>query len=333
VKQALYYAAAGAKQVVCDLCPHGCKLAEGKIGLCGVRQNHDGVLYSLVYQRAAALHVDPIEKKPLFHVYPGSKSFSLATVGCNFHCRFCQNHDLSQVHGEATGPVVTSQQIVAAAIAQGCKTIACTYTEPTVYFEYALEIAALAKSSGVATVFVTNGYINEAPLRELAPLLAAANVDLKGWNEDFYRRIVGGELNHVLTTLRLMKKLGIWLEVTTLLVPGQISEPDLREIALFIRDELGVETPWHISRFYPNYQYTQVGATPRALLERAREIGLQAGLRYVYCGNVPGDEGENSFCPACGKKVIERVGFQIMGYHLTDGCCSFCGQRMDGIGL
>jgi len=333
VKTARFYTRLEGGGVQCDLCPHACKLADGKTGVCGVRRNHDGVLYSLVYQRAAAMHVDPIEKKPLFHVYPGSSSFSIATVGCNFHCRFCQNHDISQVHSEPAGESVTSRQIVDAAQAHGCKTIACTYTEPTVFYEYALEIAQLAQERGLATVFVTNGYINEAPLTELAPYLAAANVDLKGWNEDFYRRVVGGDLASVLRSLRLMKKLGIWVEVTTLLVPEQISEIDLQAIAGFIRDELGVETPWHISRFHPNYQYTHVPATAIDLLRRGREIGLAEGLRYVYSGNVPGDEGEHTFCPHCGKKVIERYGYQILSYHLENGCCRFCRAQLDGIGL
>ncbi len=333
MKEAQFYTALEGGNVICQLCPHACKPADGKVGVCGVRQNLGGVLYSLVYEKAAAVHVDPIEKKPLFHVYPGSASFSIATMGCNFHCRFCQNHDLSQVHGEPAGQPLTSRQVVDAAVSRGCRTIACTYTEPTVYFEYALEIAQLAKAEGMATVFVTNGYINEAPLRELAPFLAAANVDLKGWNRDFYRRVIGGDRDSVLATLKVMKQLGVWVEVTTLLVPDQIVETDLQEIARFIRQELGAETPWHISRYHPDYQYTQTPATPLSLLQRGREIGLAAGLRYVYSGNIPGDEGEHTYCPQCGKKVIERYGFQITAYHVHNGGCRFCGAVLDGVGL
>jgi len=333
MKEAQFYIALENGQVVCQLCPHACKLADGRVGVCGVRRNRGGGLSSRVYEKAAAMHADPSEKKPLFHVYPGSASFSIATMGCNFHCRFCQNHDLSQVHGEPTGQLATSRQVVDAAILRRCRTIACTYTEPTVYFEYALEIARLAKAEGIATVFVTNGYINEAPLRELAPYLAAANVDLKGWNKDFYRRVIGGDLDSVLATLKLMKGLGVWVEVTTLLVPDQISEPDLQEIARFISQELGAETPWHISRYHPDYQYTQTPATPLALLQRGREIGLAAGLRYVYSGNIPGDEGEHTYCPQCGRKVIERYGFQILANHVHNGGCRFCGAGLDGIGL
>ncbi|NLP09418.1 AmmeMemoRadiSam system radical SAM enzyme, partial [bacterium] len=332
MKEAQFYTALEGGHVVCQLCPHTCKLTEGKVGICGVRQNLGGVLYSLVYEKAAAVHVDPIEKKPLFHVYPGSASFSIAAMGCNFHCRFCQNHALSQVQGEPGGQPVTSRQVVDAAVSRGCKTIACTYTEPTVYFEYALEIARLAQAEEIATVFVTNGYINDAPLRELAPFLTAANVDLKGWNKDFYRRVIGGDLDNVLATLKLMKELGVWVEVTTLLVPDQIGETDLQEIARFISRELGVETPWHISRYHPDYQYTQTPATPLSMLQRGREIGLAAGLRYVYSGNIPGDKGEHTYCPQCGKKVIERYGFQILAYHVHNGGCRFCGAVLDGVG-
>jgi len=237
------------------------------------------------------------------------------------------------VHGEPAGQPLTSRQVVDAAVSRGCRTIACTYTEPTVYLEYALEIAQLAKAEGMATVFVTNGYINEAPLRELAPFLAAANVDLKGWNRDFYRRVIGGDRDSVLATLKVMKQLGVWVEVTTLLVPDQIVETDLQEIARFIRQELGAETPWHIIRYHPDYQYTQTPATPLSLLQRGREIGLAAGLRYVYSGNIPGDEGEHTYCPQCGKKVIERYGFQITAYHVHNGGCRFCGAVLDGVGL
>jgi pyruvate formate lyase activating enzyme len=333
VKEALYYNTADHEQVICTLCPHGCKLAKGKTGLCGVRQNRDGVLYSLVYERPVALHVDPIEKKPFFHVFPGSKSYSLATMGCNFSCQFCQNHDISQVTGEPMGRPFTGRQVVDDAAAQGCKTIACTYTEPTVYYEYALDIARRAREKGIAVVFVTNGYINKEPLAEIAPYLTAANVDLKGWNESFYRRVVGGDLRHVLAALQQMKKSGVWVEVTTLLVPDRITEDDVTAIAVFIKTELGAETPWHISRFYPNYRYTEAAATPLSQLQRAREIGLAGGLRYVYSGNVPGEPGEHTQCPGCGKTVIERRGFQILASYLQNGCCLFCSRALDGVGL
>jgi pyruvate formate lyase activating enzyme len=334
VKEARFYKTLDHEQVVCELCPHQCKLSDGKIGVCGVRQNLKGVLYSLVFEQPVAMHVDPIEKKPFFHVFPGSTSYSVATVGCNFHCHFCQNHNISQVRGKPlSGDSLSARQIVQAAQDNGCKTIACTYTEPTVYYEFAFEIARIANENGLATVWVTNGYINEAPLAEIAPFLAAANVDLKGWNEAFYRKVVGGDLRSVLRSLKQMKTMGVWVEVTTLLVPDQISDQDLAAMALFIKEELGEETPWHISRFYPQFEYTHVPATPVSLLQRAREIGLQVGLRYVYSGNVPGDKGEHTYCPHCGKLVIERFGFQILAYHLQNSRCSFCNAGLDGVGL
>ena len=322
-------------QVQCLLCPHACILAPGRSGLCGVRRNDGGELTSLNYGKAVAVHVDPIEKKPLYHLYPGSRSLSVAAAGCNFHCRFCQNHEISQIKGGSgtvPGRPVTPRQLVDQALADDCRTISCTYTEPTVFYEYALEICRLAREQGIDTVWVTNGYISEAPLRELAPFLTAANVDLKGWNDEFYRSVIGGTLQPVLDTLRLMKELGIWVEVTTLIIPGQVDgEDELGEIARFICKELGAETPWHISRFYPQYRFTEVSPTPLAVLQRARQIGLTAGLRYVYTGNVPGEIGENSYCHRCGALLIGRYGFQIVANNLQAGSCPACGTGMDGL--
>ncbi len=336
MKQALYYERLDDERVQCRLCPHECKIAREKYGLCGVRQNIDGDLYSLVYERAIAVHVDPIEKKPLFHVFPGSRSFSIATAGCNFSCRFCQNHTISQLKASSLPPFMGEKLpatvVVEQALRSQCKTIACTYTEPTVFFEYCLDIAKAAQEKDIKTVWVTNGFINEAPLREIAPYLAAANVDLKGWDESFYRKIVGGELAPVLNTLKLMKNLGIWVEVTTLVVPSYVdNEETLLSIATFIKNELGAETPWHISRFYPQYQCTHLPPTNVAILRRAREIGLEMGLRYVYSGNVPGDIGENTFCYNCGAKLIERYGFEILANHIKNSKCSVCGALIDGL--
>ena len=323
------------QHVQCQLCPHACILAPGKSGLCGVRTNIAGVLYAQNFEQAIAMHIDPIEKKPLFHLHPGSRSFSIAAAGCNFHCHFCQNHEISQVspgEGLRTGRKVSAKEIVELALQHDCRTIACTYTEPTVYYEYALEICRHARARNIDTVWVTNGYINEAPLREIAPFLTAANVDLKGWDEAFYRKVVGGLLQSVLSTLKRMKKLGIWLEVTTLVVPGHIDdEKVLRDIALFICSELGAETPWHISRFYPNYRMTQTPPTNLAILQKARQIGLEAGLRYVYTGNAPGDVGENTYCYRCGALLIERYGFEIAANNLKTGHCPECTIEIDGI--
>jgi pyruvate formate lyase activating enzyme len=332
---ALYSEALSGNRVQCQLCPHNCILAPGKTGLCGVRQNINGTLLALNYGQAIALHIDPIEKKPLYHVHPGSRSFSIAAMGCNFSCHFCQNHEISQVKpgtDPLSGRLVTPQEVVTEALANDCRTIACTYTEPTVFFEYALEICRLARAQNIDTVWVTNGYINEAPLREIAPFLTAANVDLKGWDEEFYRNIVGGLLQPVLSTLKLMKELGIWLEVTTLVVPGHIdNEKSLREIALFIRNELGPETPWHISRFYPQYRMAQLPATDLAILHRARQIGFETGLQYVYCGNAPGDVGENTYCHRCGAILIERNGFEVITNNLQQGRCPACSTKIEGI--
>ena len=338
MKEAWFYEKIENERVHCHLCPHDCKIAEGKYGICGVRENRDGTLYSLVYGKAIAVHIDPIEKKPLFHVHPGSSSLSVATVGCNFSCTFCQNHDISQMPKDPQhrilGDDVTPKQIVDLAVKRNCKTIAYTYTEPTIYYEYAFDTARLAHEHGILNVFVTNGYISEEPLRKISPSLDAANVDLKSFNQEFYKKIVGGNLKSVLDTLRLMKELDIWVEVTTLVVPTYVdSDEQLREVARFIKNDLGEETPWHISRFYPQYQCTHLPPTQVSVLKRAREIGREEGLRYVYSGNVPGDVGESTFCYSCGEILIERYGFQIISNCIREGKCPYCGAEIDGIGM
>ncbi|MBN1482359.1 AmmeMemoRadiSam system radical SAM enzyme [candidate division KSB1 bacterium] len=323
-------------KVQCTLCPHNCRLAEGEFGLCGVRQNKGGILYSHVYERAIATHVDPVEKKPLFHVFPGSKSFSIATVGCNFKCTFCQNHEISQMprSGRIEGQYLPVAEVIDMAEKYDCKTIACTYTEPTIYFEYAYDIARQASERNIRTVFVSNGFINPKPIRKIAPYLAAANIDLKGWDDTFYRTVCGGELKSVLNALKLMKQLGIFLEVTTLVVTGYVDkESILRDIAKFIANELGVETPWHISRFYPSYKYAQQQPTAVGIIQRAREIGFEEGLRYVYSGNVKGDDGESTFCYSCGEKLISRYGYLIEANKIINSKCPSCGAVIDGIGL
>ncbi len=337
-KEAMFYDRLDEGKVKCRLCPHDCVLKDGQVGICGVRQNVGGTLYTLVYGRAIAVHVDPIEKKPLFHVYPGTRSFSLATVGCNFRCKFCQNADISMVrlrHGEeAPGQDFPPERVVRLAVQYDCKTIAYTYTEPTIFYEYAYDTAVLAAKHEILNVFVTNGFISQDALRQIAPVLHAVNVDLKGWSEEYYRKIVGGRLQPILDNLKLMKQLGIWIEVTTLCVPGHVDTDDqFRSIARFIRDELGPETPWHVSRFYPHYRMTDVPPTPVSVLRRAREIGLEEGLRYVYSGNVPGDEGEHTYCYQCGQVLIRRWGFTILEYKIRDGKCPKCGAVIDGLGM
>ena len=336
MKEAMFYQQIEDDRVQCELCPHFCKLKADQIGICGVRKNIAGKLYSLVYGKAVAVHVDPIEKKPLFHVAPGSQSFSMSTVGCNFHCKFCQNHDISQVKNTDTinrfSRELSPKDLVKMAKQNNCLSIAYTYTEPTIYFEYAYDTAKIAHENGLLNVFVTNGYINPKPLEFIQDYLDAANVDLKSFSDDFYRKLVGAKLAPVLDTLKLMKKLNIFIEVTTLVIPNENdSKQELNAIASFIKNELGPETPWHISRFYPQYQLTDHSPTPISTLNIAREIGLDQGLRYVYLGNVPGAESENTYCYNCSKLLIERYGYQIIENNIQSGKCKFCGVKIDGV--
>lgn len=334
MREALLYEKKDGGDVACLLCAHACRIKPSKRGLCGVRENRAGVLYSLVYGVLIARNVDPIEKKPLFHVYPGSRSFSVATVGCNFRCTFCQNHEISQLpreRGDIAGRQVSPAEIVAAALESGSQTISYTYTEPTIYFEYARDTAILAREQGLKNVFVTNGYMTRAALAMIAPYLDAANVDLKSCRDDFYRKRCGARLQPVLDSLRAMKELGIWVEVTTLLIPTLNDEEDeLRDIAGFVRS-LGAETPWHVSRFHPQYQMTDLPPTPARRVQKAVQIGKESGLKYVYSGNIPGDDGEKTFCAGCGEMLIDRHGFSIRKLNLRGSACPRCGARLAGI--
>ena len=323
-------------KVRCDLCNHRCIINNGKRGICGVRENRDGVLQTLVYGKPIAEHVDPIEKKPLFHVYPGTLSYSIATVGCNFRCRFCQNADIAQFPIERGGGIPgdsrSPEQIVASAVAADCRSIAYTYTEPTVYFEFALDTAKLAHEKGLANLFVTNGYMTREALEMIQPYLDAANVDLKAFNDDFYRRQCSAKREHVMESLRVMRALGIFIEVTTLLIPGlNDDERELEQLTSFIGNDLGWETPWHVSRFHPTYKLTDRPPTPVETIHKAREIGLKTGLKYVYCGNVPGDEGESTVCYNCGQLLIQRWGFRVSANHIVDGKCPHCGVAIEGL--
>jgi len=321
--------------VHCHLCRFYCHIKDGQRGLCGVRENRDGTLYSLVYGKSIASNIDPIEKKPLFHVLPGSLSYSIATVGCNFRCRHCQNYQIAQWPREQKsipGDTLSPEEIVRQAVASGCQSISYTYTEPTIFFEYAYDTAVLAKAAGLKNIFVTNGYTSPAALETIAPYLDAANVDLKGFTEDFYHSVAGATLEGVLATLRDYKRLGIWVEVTTLVIPNHNDDDmQLRGIAEFIAGELGESTPWHVTAFYPTYQMRDEVPTPVAALERARQAGLETGLDYVYTGNVPGADGESTVCPKCGKVVVGRHGFRLTGQHIDNGVCSFCRYPIAGI--
>jgi pyruvate formate lyase activating enzyme len=334
IREALLYEKLTDSRVQCALCAHRCKINAGRRGLCGVRENKDGILYSLVFGTLIAEQVDPIEKKPFFHVHPASRSYSIATVGCNFSCDFCQNHEISQmprstlmIMGEDTAPAT----IVERAKNSHCKTIAYTYTEPTVYLETALETAKIACRDGLQNVFVTNGFMPPEAVDVIAPYLAAANVDLKSFRDEFYKKQCGARLKPVLDSLKKMKERGIWLEITTLLIPGlNDSTEELKDIAAFILS-LGAETPWHISRFHPQFKRLETPSTPIDSLHRACLIGKEAGLKYVYSGNVPGDEGENTVCSNCKKLVIKRHGLRIIDNFLSGPACSHCGQKLEGL--
>ncbi len=321
--------------LVCELCAHRCIIKDGRRGICGVRQNRGGTLYSLVYGKLVAEHVDPIEKKPLFHFLPGSLSYSIATVGCNFHCLHCQNNSISQAlhmsEEEMAGRTRSPKEVVDAALSSGCASISYTYTEPTIFFEFAHDCCILAKKRGLGNVFVSNGYMSEKAGRILAPVLDAINVDIKAFSEDFYKKVCGARLYPVLETVRLMKELGVWVEVTTLLIPGlNDSEDELRGIATFIA-QVDPTIPWHVTAFYPTYKLTDVSATSLQSLRKAREIGLHCGLRFVYEGNVPGEGGENTVCPSCKTEIIRRFGFNIRSNRISGSRCPQCGGKIEGI--
>jgi pyruvate formate lyase activating enzyme len=334
IREAMLYEKLAEQIVRCNLCAHRCTIKSDRRGICGVRENRDGVLYSLVYGTLIAEHNDPIEKKPFFHVYPGSRSYSIAAVGCNFQCDFCQNHEISQMPRSTLmimGEDIPCAKIVERAKKSGSTTIAYTYTEPTVYFELAYETAMLACKEGLKNVFVTNGFMTEDAIQTIAPYLAAANVDLKSFRDDFYKKQCGARLGPVLDTLIKMKQMGIWVEITTLLIPGlNDSDEELKDIAGFIAN-LGKETPWHISRFHPQFKMRDVPMTPLTSLHRAVEIGRLRGLKYVYSGNAPGDEGESTYCSNCTDCLIKRHGFNVVGTNLTGNKCSKCGTELEGI--
>ena len=334
MKEALLYQKLKNNTVRCNLCSHRCLIAPGKRGICFVRENQNGVLYSLVYGLAIAANVDPIEKKPLFHFLPGTKSFSIASAGCNFRCEFCQNWDISQItkrpEGKIIGEELPPEKVVKQALKSGCKSIAYTYTEPTIFFEYAQDTARLAKKEGLANVFVTNGYQTPETIKKMKGIIDAANIDLKSFSEEFYQKICGARLTPVLEAIKLMHKAGIWIEITTLVVPKQNdSEKELTQIAKFIAS-VDKNIPWHISRFHPDYKMTNSYPTPLETLENAFQIGKNAGLKYVYLGNVITETGENTFCPKCGALAIRRAGYltEVLGVD-KEGNCSNCGYDLN----
>lgn len=335
MREAAFYDKQPDRSVTCSLCRHRCRIKPGGRGICRVRENRDGTLFSLVYGRVVAEHVDPIEKKPLFHVLPGTSSYSIATVGCNFRCRHCQNYSIAQYDpgqpAAIPGQDVPPEDIVARALSAGCRSISYTYTEPTIFLEYALDVARLAAGAGLKNIFVTNGYITPEALEALAPWLDAANIDLKGFSADFYSRIVGARLDDVLDCIRDYRRRNIWIEITTLIIPGENDDrAQLEGIATFIADELGTDVPWHISRFFPQYRMTDRPATPPSTLAMAMEIGQGAGLRFVYEGNLAGGH-ENTNCPGCGHAVLQRSGYDVEVSALENGSCLRCGTKIAGV--
>ncbi len=335
LKEALFYRVIDEDEgtVQCMLCPRKCVISKGQTGFCRARKNINGKLYSRVYGKVVSAHVDPIEKKPLFHFLPSSNAFSIATAGCNFRCKFCQNWQISQRDPNDVSYVYLSpEEVVNKAVSLGSETIAFTYNEPITFYEYMLDIAKLAKKEGIKTLMITNGYINEKPLRKLTKYIDAANVDLKGFTEEFYENVVFGNLNPVLRTLKIMKEESVWLEVTNLIIPTLNDDPDdIKRMCEWIKENLGTNVPLHFSRFSPMYKLTNLPYTSVDTLEKAVSIAKEVGLKYVYLGNVPGHDCNSTFCPKCGRKLIHRVGFQVLTNNIIDGKCKFCGHEISGV--
>ncbi len=321
--------------VQCRLCSHFCRIDPGNRGKCGVRVNQNGELFTLVYDKVAALNIDPVEKKPLYHFLPGTHTLSFATMGCNLSCSFCQNYSLSQPPGKgepARGQAASPASLAEAAVENGCKSVSYTYSEPTVFFELMQDTAREAIARNLKNIMVSNGFQSPQCLEELGPLIHAANIDLKGFTPEFYERICGAKLEPVKRNLRIMRELGWWLEVTTLLIPGLNDDSaELMRLADFLVTTLGEDVPWHISRFHPDYAMRDRGMTPLTSLENAWRIGREAGLRYAYVGNVPDDEHNATFCPDCGAELITRSGFLVEGMRVRDGLCERCGAAIAGV--
>jgi len=334
MKEAYLYKKLSNNKVQCQTCAHYCVIEEGKRGICGVRENKDGKLYSLVYGKACAINVDPIEKKPFFHFLPGSYSLSVATVGCNLSCKNCQNWAISQgpkIFSKIEGDPVSPEKIVEIALKNKLPSISYTYTEPTVFLEYALDTMKLAKKAGLKNNWVSNGFITKEAAELVIPYLDANNIDIKSFSDEFYKSNCGARLQPVLDTAKLMKKSGVWVEITTLAIPGlSDSEKMFKEIANFIKNELGPETPWHIGQFSGaiSWKLQDIPDTPLSTLEKAYKIGKKAGLKYVYTGNVPGLESEDTFCPKCNTLCVDRMNYVVHRYD-KNGHCPKCGADLN----
>jgi pyruvate formate lyase activating enzyme len=334
MKEAMLYERLGGTVVRCHLCAHNCIIKEGQRGICAVRENRQGTLHTLVYGKVISSNIDPIEKKPLFHFLPGSHSLSIATAGCNFRCKHCQNYEISQFPRERKfaipGEDVSAEDIVDSAEKNGCESISYTYTEPTIFFEFAYDCARIASEKGIMNVFVSNGYTGQEATHLIAPYLSANNIDLKG-SDKFYKEICGARVAPVKETIRLMKELGVWVEVTTLIIPDlNDSEKDLTDIAEFICS-VDPAMPWHVSQFYPTYKLLDKPRTPVEKLRLAAEIGRRSGLKFIYEGNVPGGGGENTLCPVCREVLIARFGYRILENHIKENKCPKCGSPIAGV--
>ena len=330
---ASYWESLDGKLVKCGLCPRRCVVPPGGRGHCEVRENRDGVYYTLTYGNPCAIHVDPIEKKPFYHFLPSSTAFSIATAGCNLDCKFCQNWEISQARPEELANYdLPPADLVEAALASGSRSIAYTYSEPTIFFEYMLDCAKLARAQGLRNVYHSNGFIQPEPLRELAAYLDAANIDLKGFTDEYYADMSDGSLEPVLRTLKILKEEGVHLEITTLLVPGRNDDPEtLTKMCRWVRDNLGASVPVHFSRFHPQHRLQNLPPTPVERLEAARNIALGEGLEYVYIGNVPGHAGNSTYCPVCSAELIHRIGYSVEVRGVVDGRCAECGAVIDGV--
>jgi len=333
--EAMFYEKLAGGSVRCTLCPTGCIVRSGQRGVCGVRANEGGTYYTLVYGTAAALNIDPIEKKPLFHFLPGARAFSIGTAGCNLHCKDCQNWEISQVTPEQIDrPIELSPQtIVSKAPEYNATVIAYTYNEPTIFYEYMHDTAQLARSSGLRSVMISSGYINREPMLQLVPHLDAVKVDLKGFTDDFYRDYCAGAVEPVKQTIRRVHTLGKWLEIVYLVVPTVNDDLHvIRDMSDWIMRAVGPDVPLHFTRFRPAYQLTRLPPTPVSTLEACREVAREQGLNYVYVGNVPGHNAENTFCASCGQVVIKRYGYQVLENHVKpNGACRFCGNSIPGV--
>ena len=333
MKEALYYKKLNNDFVQCLLCPKLCKIKEGKSGFCGARENIGNKLFSNIYSRVSSEGMDPIEKKPLYHFIPGSKAFSIATAGCNLACLNCQNWTISQFNPYETKNMdLMPDKVVEQCLNLNCEAIAFTYTEPLTFFEYSYDTAKLAKAEGIKTVLVSAGYVHEEPFRDYCKYIDAANIDLKSFSEDIYLKLNAGKLSTILQTLKICKEENVWLEITNLVVPGWTDDLDMiKEMCDWLyADELH-EYPLHFSRFHPQHKLKQVPATPVSILEKAREIAIEAGIKYVYIGNVPGHSACNTICPKCKKIVIERRGYRIMNNYIQNNSCKFCKEKISGV--